>query len=166
MNKGDLKRVFIDNAVAHFVFNHSEKIATGFFVLGHLALISQAGLSPDLTTAAGGFFIAADTYLSRAKKNPVTTFRVCGLLGAAGALCLSASGFNFHEMHADNMWRIISPLSAFPTMGIMGFQHEIAERAAKHTNSKYGLVRAFSQACRYPLLLGAVTGVIGGAGVL
>jgi hypothetical protein len=168
MKADSLKRQFFTSAATGFLFDHSEKIATGCFVVGHLGLITQAGLSPDITSAAGAFFIMADLVLTRAKKNPVAAFRLCSALGVAGALCLSAGGVDFQYMQVDNGWRVASALMALPTLAIVGLQNEIGGRAEKHLKSGKGngLTRAFAAACRYPLLLSAAIGAIGGAGLV
>lgn len=163
---GKLKQAFLENAGIRFVFDHCEKIAASSFVAGHLVLIGQSGLNPNSASAAGLFFILADLTLSKAKKHPVAAFRLCGLLGTAGAAFLSAGGINFDTMQIENGWRVISPLFALPTMAIIGLQHEIAECAEKLAHAKNGLARKFSAVSRYPLVLSAASGIVCGTGLL
>lgn len=163
---GKLKQAFLENAGVRFVFDHCEKIAASSFVAGHLVLIGHSGLHPNTASAAGLFFILADLTLSKAKKHPVAAFRLCGLLGTAGAAFLSAGGINFDTMQIENGWRVLSPLFALPTMTIIGMQHEIAEYAEKLAHAKSSLARKFSAVSRYPLLLSAASGIVCGTGLL
>jgi len=161
-----LRNAFLSSAAVRFVFDHSEKIAAGGFIAGHLGLILPSGFSPGVTAASGALFIMADLALTRAKKNPVAAFRTCGLFGLAAVFCLSAGGINFDTMQVENSWRVISPLFALPTLTLIGMQNEIAGSTEKHLNSPNRLMNAFANACQYPLLLGAVTGLTSGTGLM
>ena len=137
---------------------HAPAFVAACLMAGNAGFMLKHGLRPNLETAVGVLWIAADYALRQKNHHPVAAPRLNATGVVLGSLCLSASGL--HPGHID--WdKVVTPLGYIPAAALVGFQHELHRFGDWLDTSAHTLTRAFAALPHHPYTAAAAVNSYG-----
>jgi hypothetical protein len=127
-------------------------------IAGNVGLLCRRGLHPNLETAVGFLWIAADYALRQKEQHPVAAPRINAAGVILGSLVLSASGIHPHYID----WpRVRTPFGYIPAAAAIGFQKELRRAGARLSVSPHLIARACGAVIGRPYTIAAVMNAYG-----
>ncbi len=125
---------------------------------GNIGLLSRHGLHPNMETAVGFLWIAADYALRQKMRHPVAAPRLNAAGVILGSVLLSMSGIHAHSV---DWHRVRTPFGYIPASAIIGFQHELRNAGARLAKSPKLFERLCAEIVGHPYSLAAVMNAYG-----
>jgi hypothetical protein len=132
-------------------------VASGL-IAGNIGLLSRNGLHPNLETAVGFLWIAADYALRQKRRHPVAAPRLNAAGVIAGSLLLSLSGIH---THSTDWHRVRTSLGYIPAAAVIGFQKELYRLGIELSSSRRQFHRLCGGIMQHPYTLAAAMNAYG-----